>query len=1049
MQYKHITLENVKNLDIVEVISSFLNVERKGSNYIASCPFHDEKTPSFIISPSKQIYHCFGCGAKGDSIQFVMDYKQVTFVEAIQLMAELFNIPIEYEHCSDDDLLKDQQKRKEKKELHDALLFCRDFFERHSPKHFLTNRNFSNEVIETFQLGFAPKGNLLLQELKRKNKDLNTFEKIGVIKKGDNGYYDVFQNRIIIPIQNRSGYLVAFTGRNIEENSKYPKYFNSSDKVYQKGNHLYGLNHSYKYIQKEGFVYLVEGNLDVIQMHNKGIKNVIAQGGTALTEEQVKLIQQVTNKVCIVPDKDPAGINAFEKNAIELIKKGLYVFCSIPTKKDADEDLRNLSNNEVEEWKNKRTDFITQYLLNKSIKIGDTSPIDLVEQIKYLGETIDLIQDEVLRNTYYDTCKKSWKEFGKNYKLKGKRERNKEEKESLSNQDEHYGFIEKNGSYFVLEKEGQEKPISNFTMEALFFITHKDESKYYVRLRHKRGREACAIVTTDDFTAVQTFSKAIERHGHFFFTGNNAQLYKLKEKLLYGISIAQEQSILGNYKDYYVWGNGIFYNNKFYKANRHGVVKINRPITSIDEFETLYGGIKVKIEQKEILLNSAFDTIVEYGEEYISEMIEKQEISYLDYVFLPAASKTIIRGQEQDNYSEIRKFSYSTKSTLKFKEWSNLMTQSYANNNGMIGVAYYIMSLNRNVVFEKNNNWNPLLFCFGLPQKGKSKFAESLASMFGKPIEDGINLEGGSTATGIRRFMAGRSNAIVWLNEYKNDLPLQTIGMLKSLADGSGKIQGQKTTGVETSHYKPLSTSIICGQDLPTKDPALLSRCILCEFDGTFGNYDSYELLKEYEYEQETTNVTCELLQYQYLIKKHYKKYLRLILKNLKDHCRQNSQRFEDRAFLNIASLLAPISILMEHTSLEFPFTNEELAQELLKRVELQEKIRQTADEVEQFFTTVMAMVHKDIYEMEHFKVGKDRTSGEERLYIRLKKIYPLYLEKSRKQGLTAYHEGVIRNYLEKHPSYIGVSKVKFNKTSTTAMSFNYEYLKNIEIEFD
>lgn len=1041
MQYKNITLNRIKDLDIFDIISRFFDLKKQGANYIACCPFHDEKTPSFVVSPNKQLYYCFGCEAKGDGINFVMEYEKLTFFEAIERIANLFSIPIEYEHYSDEELQAYQQQQLEKKEIHDALVYARDFFEKHSPQEYLLNRKLSEDTITTFQLGFAPKGNSFFKELEKKGKDLSSFEKAGLIKKGEKGYYDVFQNRVIIPIQNRSGALVAFTARNVQENSPYPKYFNSSDKVYNKSEHFFGLNHAFKFIQKEDFVYLVEGNFDVIQLHNKGLKNAIAQGGTTLSHSQLNLLKQVTNKVCIVPDNDEAGLNALFKNVNQLLNNGFYVYVLFPEKKDADEDLR--SGVDIEKWKERKEDFITDFLLKECIKNGKKSPIDLIEQIQKLGETLELVQDSVLRNTYYDICKKSWKEFGKNYKLKPSKKQVKETK-----QEKNYGFIEKNGCYVVLQKEGEEIPISNFTMEPLFFINHKEEPKYYVKLRHQKGREAFTVISTDDFTAVQTFVKAVERKGHFFFTGTNSQLYKLKEKLLFGVSVANEQQILGKNRDYYIWANGIIYNEQFFKADRHGIVKINKPILFLEDFQSLAGGVQVKIKEKEITLNSAFDIIVEYGEEELISLIDQREVSYLDYVFIAASSKTILSGDEQDNYSEVRKFSHNEKSTLDFNKWSNLMLKSYVKGNGMVGISFYVMSLFRDIIFTENNNWNPLLFCFGLPQKGKSKFAESLASMFGKPMEDGINLEGGSTTTGIRRFMASRTNAIVWLNEYKNDLSIQTIGMLKSLADGSGKLQGQKTAGIETNHYKPRSSAIVCGQDLPTKDPALLSRCILNEFDGVFGDYDAYEELKDYEHNQSTTNVTCELLKYHQLIKQNYKITSKYVLQDLKRHCKQQFLKFEDRTFLNMVSLISPIIILIQETDLQFPFTYEELVNQLFDRVKMQEKIRRTADEVEQFFTTLAAMVGREIMENEHFKITKDKETGDEKLLLRLRKVHPFYLEKSKRQGITTYHLGVIKNYLEKHESYIGIVKSKFGMVSTTALCFDYEYLKQNEIEF-
>lgn len=1046
------SIKKIKEADILTVISQYVNLQKNGANHKGLSPFTQEKTPSFVVNTVKGIFKCFSTDKGGDTISFVMEIEKMTYIEAIKKIAELTNTELEYEECSQEDLKKWEEEQANKKSKKDVLQFALDFFLQHSAAPYLKNRCWTQETIQSFQIGFAPAGNVLVAEILKQNLDLVPFLNFDVIGMSENGnFYDVYQERIMIPIFDKKGKLVAFTGRNIHADSKYPKYRNSSDKVYIKGNHFFGLDKALKSIEKAKFVYLVEGTPDAIAMHNKGLKNAIASNGTAFTDVQLQLLSSITKKVCIVPQTDKAGLLALEKTAQKLITEGLNVSVLMPNKTntDADEFLRTLhTENEVSDWTCNEDDYIL-YELNSCITFAQTSPVERAEQITRLGELVEMVQNDVLRNSYYDECKGIWKEFGKNYKLK-KRTNNLTDA-LLSKNDKSayfdYGFWEDKNCYITNKKEGEFK-ITNFSMNPLFFIRSQTESKYYLKLNHEFGLQSYVTINTDDLTSTANLTKILEKKGTFHFYGTATDLYKIKDKLFYNVNRAYEHNTLGQYTEMYIWENGIFFENKFFKADKYGIVEITKKIESLDEFLKLNGGDKVIINQESFTITHPAEIIEKVGESIIMSEIQKGNVFLASYTFLATASQTAELSNLRDNEGNENKFMCNPQSTLTIEEWSKIMTQVYGEN-GMIAIAWSFMALYRDIIYNKNSSWNPILYCFGLKGSGKSKLAESIAYLSGKPMEDGINLESGSTGVGIRRYMASRKNGIIWLNEYKNSLPNSTIGMLKGLADGSGKLQGQKTGGNETTHYKPLSSAVICGQDLPTQDPALLSRCILLNFEGHRGEREQFELLKtKLEKNLDVANISNLLQKYRPKIQENYTRVSKEVRQILIDEFKKNEVSTEDdRMILNFVSILTPFMILEKEMRFYFGFYD--LLGCVMKKAKLHQNIKNTADDVEQYFNVIMTC--KDLVNGLHYKIKRNKVTGITELYLRTKHVHSFYLENARKQGINPLSLPTLQDYIKHHVSYVGFTKKeKFPLFNTTSASiFNYDYLVENDIEFN
>ncbi len=296
------SIENLKNsIDIVDILSSFIQVKKSGANFKACCPFHGEKTPSFVISPSKQIYHCFGCGVGGDAIKFIMEFEKLTYPEAIEKLAMISNFSLEY----DDNYKKQDYGVIEKLNSYYQKLLVTNS----EVLDYLQKRGISSFSIEKFELGFAPSSNETIHYLKNNFLNLADGKDFGLIDYGQNGIFARFIDRITFPIYTPNGQLVGFGGRTISGHNA--KYINSPQtKYFNKSKLLYGYNLAKEYIFKEHKIIITEGYLDVIMLHQAGFKTAVATLGTALTNEHLPLLKRGEPKIILAYDGDSAGLNA-------------------------------------------------------------------------------------------------------------------------------------------------------------------------------------------------------------------------------------------------------------------------------------------------------------------------------------------------------------------------------------------------------------------------------------------------------------------------------------------------------------------------------------------------------------------------------------------------------------------------------------------------------------------------------------------------------------------------------------------------------------------
>ncbi len=404
------TIDEVKNrLDIVDVISDFVSLKRSGQNYKALSPFNNEKTASFFVVPGKGIFKDFSSGKGGDAITFVMEHEGMSYMEAIRFLAKKYGVDIKEDVLSDE--LQEQQSEREG--LYILMNFAKDYytgnlFNTDEGKaiglSYFRERGFNDRTIQKFELGFALEGwNHLMDEAIKKNYNKDLLEKTGLVVKNDEGRtYDRFRGRVIFPVFNLSGKVIAFGARMMGKDKSQPKYINSPEtEIYHKSNVLYGLSQAKNLIRQKDNCYLVEGYTDVISMHQSDVENVVASSGTALTEEQIKLIKRFTENVTVLFDGDNAGIKAALRGIDLILKGGLNVrVVLLPDGEDPDSYSRKVGTSEFQKFlAQKSQDFISFKSGLYALEAGN-DPIRKAESIKEIVGSIALIPDPIKRSVY-------------------------------------------------------------------------------------------------------------------------------------------------------------------------------------------------------------------------------------------------------------------------------------------------------------------------------------------------------------------------------------------------------------------------------------------------------------------------------------------------------------------------------------------------------------------------------------------------------------------------------------------------------------------------
>jgi DNA primase len=397
---------------IVEVVSEFVQLKKRGVNYLGLCPFHNEKTPSFTVSPAKEIFKCFGCGKSGNSVNFIMEHEHLSYPEALKYLAKKYHIEIVEKELTKEEL----EKQNERESLlvvtgYAAAQFTKNLFESGEGMSiglsYFKERGFRYDTLKKFEVGYSfEKRDFFTKQALEDGYRADYLVKTGLSIQHEDRYFDRFAGRVMFPIHSLSGQVLGFGGRVLKTDAKTAKYLNSPEsEIYHKSRILYGMYQARKTITQEDKCYMVEGYTDVMSMHEAGITNVVASSGTSLTQEQVRLVKRFTPNMTILYDGDAAGIKASLRGIDLVLEEGMNVkIVLLPDSEDPDSYSKKVSNEELVKYlKENETDFIrfkTKLLLEEA----GSDPVKKAELIRDVVRSIAVIPDAITRTIYIKEC---------------------------------------------------------------------------------------------------------------------------------------------------------------------------------------------------------------------------------------------------------------------------------------------------------------------------------------------------------------------------------------------------------------------------------------------------------------------------------------------------------------------------------------------------------------------------------------------------------------------------------------------------------------------
>ena len=779
-------------------------------------PFKNERTPSFKVSNVKNIWKDFGSGKGGTSIiDFIQAYKGVDFLEAVKIACETLNIPIEYEKETDEQKEKRTQKQSLTQILKKTAEIYRQNFVSLPPeseaKKYMLSRNFSDEILDNFGIGYALAG---LYEAFKEQAIVSDGEALGLLRKNNQGnYYDFFKGRIIFPICDKYGHCVGFGGRILTNDKKQPKYINSAESdLFDKSNLLYGFHLARNTIANIGEVYLVEGYTDVMRMHQIGFANTVATLGTALTPQHLAQLKKLCRKVIIFRDSDSAGQTAAERDLELILQAGLFAELVVfPSEDKEDPDSIGQRPNAVELIKYSRNDAIL-HLIGEAYRAAldrytekhgqSKKALLLPEDKKNLTELakklVGCIPDDTTREAYAEQLKEM-------FKIKVASQQKKEEKPkninnsprgqrgegsgidgSLDNYvfpDEvedpylykneiiEYGlFQHHNRIYTSAGKEGKEyfMSISNFSIE---IVQHMQDEKFpmkLIRICNIYGSEKIFDILSDKINSLPSFKNVVTSFGNYYFSGTPSQHERLLRYLFDHMGTGRKISILGwQTEGFWAWNNKI-------------VVPLG----------------------KDIVLDK-------------TGLFNYQKTCY----YIPSANANYENNAFM--YGAQKRFK-STATSLAPPEYFRQMYKVHRSH-AITAILFGIGAFYQDIIVA-GTGFYPLLFLYGPASTGKDNLCEAVQSLMGIP-QTAIQLEGGaSTIKAQIREFSQFSNGISQLSEYKRGNP-QIDGVLKGLWDRRGYKRGTIESPVATEEVPILSATILTGNDCPDAE-ALITRLL-------------------------------------------------------------------------------------------------------------------------------------------------------------------------------------------------------------------------------
>ncbi len=896
----------LESADIVEIISRFVDLKKAGTIHKGLCPFHDEKTPSFSVSPAKQIFKCFGCGKGGNVIQFLLAQNK-TYPEAIKFLADAYNITLEYSDEKKTIEQEDAEQKARKALTTAAIEFAKQINEADACIKYLRSRGIADDICTEWSIGYSPPEWQFLTNRLREDNLFDIATQLGLINTSENGNaYDALRARITIPIYDHLGTLKGFAGRDIsklidpEGEKEPPKYINPKESFYyNKSKILFALDRARKSISDNGYAIIVEGYFDVISMHTAGYLNTVAACGTALTADQAKLLKRYCTKIVLMYDGDKPGQEALLRNMDVLLQEGFKVL------------VKRLDDNiDPDEWARSETiehplngkflgdcfDALLWFSQDNYQAAGDPHEKDL--SLSQTAQKIAFIPSETIRDEYADLIakqikvkKKSLTEkikefFAKFTEQKDKQERRRQQQEGVPDEytlppemlhkglkwheikDDVYNY-----SLFIYDnriwsRRGEDnyhfKEISNFSIK---IIQHMDDEKIPKKLAqivNTYGRKRTFDAPSEKFTNLYAFKSLVESFGNYNIDKAIDQDYfRLKEKLFNEMGDGRMINILGwQSEGFFAFNNAIVYpDGKLNYLDNYGCFEHDKSNYYIPSANQLY------------LNNPARYTL---------------------------QKKIILRNAK-----------------ISFEEFTRLMLDVHREH-AMTAMLFTIASMFSDVIFERTTFF-PILFLYGEPSSGKDNLIECCQAFFGKP-QEAIEITGkANTDKGKIRSFAQLRNTILHMSEYRNGSE-DIDQSLAAIWERKGYVKGNIESDVSTDKVPILQSLIFTSNQYPTLD-ALITRIITEEMNkDKFSIEESrqYDKLKELIQDDGISSFTTHILKLRSRFEKEFRQAFNDAAADLKSN--MSTLTIADRMIKNVAVLAATFKLSEHHIPFNFSY---------------------------------------------------------------------------------------------------------------------------------
>lgn len=987
--------------DIVDVISGYVELKKKGVNYVACCPFHKEKTPSFMVNSARGTWHCFGCGKGGNTIGFLMEHETMTFPEAVCALGKRYGITVE-----DDKLTPEQEQARMKRE---SMFIINQRCTEHFRQNLLLSPNkaaaeyvkgrWGLEYAEEMGIGFAPdKWDDLLGFARSSGLSIDLMKEMGLLKVGEKGNtYDAYRNRVVIPIRDRFRRIIGFTARDMS-GDKVAKYINSTESdIYHKRDSIFGIDTAIRQAAKEDKFYLVEGAPDVMQLQRIRVNNAVAPLGGDWTESQMEQLKKYATKLCFLPDADPpnlekaeklgAGIRNVMRNGMLAMKCGFGVSVKeLPmgeaqSKNDPDSYCTSIQ--KFQELK--EVDFIPWYASYIFQDINTTE--ERSDAINTICAMVVMVKDEVKESMYLKQLqsfyedKKLWqKAINRAKKLDKAKQVIDESKKIDRDLYQKYGFYEEYNAYFALAGDsGKAVQWSNFIMMPMFHIKDSLLPKRLYRIKNQNKQEEIIEMKQEDLVSLSKFKQKVEGLGNYIWLATEKELTKLKMFLYEQTETALEVTQLGwQRQGFFAYGNGCF-DTEWHAADEYGIVRLK---------------------------NGNF--------------------------YLPGCS-TIYRDDVKLFQFE-RKFIYTSYNNVSLREYSEKLIRVFGDN-AKVGLCFLFATLFRDIISGQTKSF-PILNIFGPKGSGKSELGKSLMSFF--VIDNKVSNIQNATIAALSDAVAQCANALVHLDEYKNSIDLDKREFLKGLWDGTGRSRMNMDRDKKREITSVDCGIILSGQEMPTIDIALFSRLIYLTFNKTeysneekraFNECDTISL-------QGLSHLALQLLRHRSKMETDFSTNYRQCMNDLNERLKETT--IEDRIQRNWVIPLAAFRTL--EAVLDVPFTYRELLGICVDGIIRQNRECKSNNELANFWNVVSYLQQDgEVFLEADFRIDylsnlktnkvKDLTFKQPRPILRMQtdRIFMLYKKFARQVGDNALPTESLKFYIENSKEYLGVqNSVRF-----------------------